>query len=78
MADDEPPEHPGVAKIKAMYDRGDFDTLERMVRFWDALEKLGLLGDMLRRFVIWTGIIAGGYLALSGHITEWIRNVARH
>lgn len=76
MADDES-EHPGVAKIKAMYDRGDFDTLERMVKFWDALEKLGLLGDLFRRFVIWSAVVAGGYLAFSGYVTEWIKSVAR-
>lgn len=70
-------EHPGVTKIKAMYDRGDFETLDRMVKFWEALENLGALGDLLRRFVIWSGVIAGGYLALNGYITDWIRSIAR-
>jgi hypothetical protein len=67
-------EHPGVTRIKAMYDRGDFETLDRMVKFWEALEKLGLLGDLLRRFIIWTGIIAAGYLAVHGVITDWVRD----
>ncbi|MEN6306080.1 MAG: hypothetical protein ABFD96_25365 [Armatimonadia bacterium] len=69
-------EHPGVTRIKQMYDRGDLDTLDRMVRFWEALENLGLLGDMLRRFILWSGVIAAGYLAASGYITEWIKSVA--
>jgi hypothetical protein len=60
-----------------MWERGDFDTLDRMVKFWEALENLGRLGDMLRRFIIWCGVIAGGYFAFSGHVTEWIRSIAR-
>jgi len=71
------PDHPGVARIKAMFERGDLDTLERMVRFWEALEKLGILGDMLRRFIIWTGIIAAGYLAVHGAISDWVRDIAK-
>lgn len=70
-------EHPGVTKIKMMYDRGDFETLDKMVKFWEAMENLGAAGDLLRRFVIWCGVIAGGYLALNGHITEWIRGIAK-
>jgi hypothetical protein len=70
-------EHPGVKKIKAMWERGDFDTIDKMVRFWEAMENLGILGDMLRRFILWSGIIAGGYLAASGYITDWIRSIAR-
>lgn len=75
--DEETGDHPGVARIKQMYDRGDFETIDRMVKFWEALENLGVLGDMLRRFIIWMGIVAGGYLAFSGYITEWIRSIAR-
>lgn len=70
-------EHPGVTKIKQMYDRGEFDKLDRMMRFWDALEKLGLLGDLLRRFIIWTGIIAAGYLAVHGAVSDWVRDIAK-
>lgn len=80
MTTDEPPrhdEHPGVTKIKKMYEKGDFDTIDKMVRFWEALENLGLLGGMLRRFILWSGIIAGGYLAINGYIIEWIRSIAR-
>lgn len=75
--DEETGDHPGVARIKQMYDRGDFETIDRMVKFWEALENLGVLGDMLRRFIMWIGIVAGGYLAFSGYITEWIRSIAR-
>lgn len=70
-------EHPGLVKIKQMWDRGDFETIDKMVRFWEALENLGLLGDLLRRFIVWSGIIAGGYLAFNGIITEWIKGLAR-
>lgn len=74
---EKPEDHPGVARIKQMWDRGDFETLDRMVRFWEALEKLGLLGDLLRRFIIWSGAIAAGYLAFNGFISEWIKSVMR-
>lgn len=70
-------EHPGVTRIKQMYDRGEFDKLDRMMRFWDALEKLGLLGDLLRRFIIWTGVIAGGYLVAHGVVTEWLKDLVK-
>ena len=70
-------EHPGVRKIKEMYDHGDFETIDKMVRFWEAMENLGRVGDILKRFIIWTGIIAGGYLAASGAITEWIKGISR-
>lgn len=68
-------DHPGVAKVKQMWDNGDFDTIEKMVSFWEALEKLGMLGIMLRNFVIWLGVIAGAYFIANNHISEWIRNV---
>lgn len=80
MSDDEDIsglEHPGVTKIKIMYDRGEFDTIDKMVRFWEAMENLGALGDVLRRFLMWCGFIAGAYLAISGNVVEWIRSVAR-
>lgn len=70
-------EHPGLTKIKLMYDRGELDTIDKMVKFWEAMENLGALGDALRRFLIWCGFIAGAYLAISGHVVEWIRSVAR-
>lgn len=70
-------EHPGVTKVKQMWERGDFETIDRMVRFWEALESLGTLGNMLQRFVIWSGIVATGYLTFNGYITDWIRSIAR-
>lgn len=72
-----PVEHPGVKKVKQMWDRGEFDKIDRMVKLWTAMENLGVLGDMLKRFILWSGIIAGGYLTASGYLTEWIRSVAR-
>lgn len=75
--DEQPGDHPGIARIKQMYERGDFETIDRMVKFWEAMENLGMLGDLLRRFIMWSGIVAGGYLAFNGYITEWIRGIAR-
>jgi hypothetical protein len=68
-------EHPGLAKIKAMYDRGDFETIDKMVKFWEALENLGVLGGMVRRFIMWSGVVAGGYLVANGYIVEWIKSI---
>jgi hypothetical protein len=89
MSDFPEEDHPGIAKIKQMWDRGEFDKLERIMSWWEkfgetnaramrwfeALENLGKLGGLLQRFVIWSGIIAGGYFAFTGHITEWIRGL---
>lgn len=77
MTESEEAEHPGVSRIKHMYEAGEFDKLERMLLFWDALEKLGMLGDLLRRFIIWTAIIAGAYLAVHGAISDWVRDIAK-
>ena len=77
MHEDDSKEHPGFVKVKQMYDRGDFETIEKMVKFWEAMENLGRVGDMARRFIIWSGIIAGGYLAMSGWLTEFIKRAAR-
>ena len=68
-------DHPGVARIKQMYDRGDFDTIDKMVRFWEAMENLGVVGNMLRRFILWSGVVAGGYLVFSGFVADWIRSI---
>jgi hypothetical protein len=73
----DPEEHPGVTKVKQMWERGDFEKIDSMVKYWEAMENLGLLGDMLRRFVIWFGLIAGAYLAVNGYLTDWIRSIAR-
>jgi hypothetical protein len=68
-------EHPGVTKVKQMWERGDFEKLDQMVKYWEALENIGMLGGVIRRFIIWFGVIAAGYLAFSGYITEWIRGI---
>ena len=70
-------EHPGVAKVKQMWDKGDFETIDRMVRFWEALENLGLIGDLLRRFIIWFGVISMGYFAFSGWLVEFIKGASK-
>lgn len=73
----EPPdvEHPGVTKVKEMWDRGQFTELDEMVRLWTAFKSMGLLGGLLMKFIIWSGIVATGYLAATGAITEWIRGI---
>ena len=70
-------EHPGLLKVKEMWERGEFEKIDRMVQYWTALENLGLIGGMLQRFVIWVGIIAGGYLAFNGYVAAWIKAMAR-
>lgn len=68
-------EHPGLAKVKQMWDRGEFEKLDRMVAVWTALENIGALGDIVRRFILWFGVIAAGYLAFSGWLADWVRSV---
>ena len=68
-------EHPGLAKVKTMWERGDFDKIDKMVRLWDAMESLGMLGGIAKRFILWSGVIAAGYLAFNGWLVEWIRNI---
>lgn len=66
-------EHPSLIKIRQMYEHGDFETIDKMVRFWEALENLGKLGDMLRRFIIWCGVIAGAYLIGYQYVADWFK-----
>lgn len=68
-------EHPGVAKVKQMWERGEFDKIDEMVRLWTAMQNVGVLGGLVKRFILWSGIVAAGYLAASGSITEWIRGI---
>ena len=75
MTDDEN-DHPGVAKVKQMWERGEFETIDRMVKFWEALEGFGRLGDMLRRLIIWAGIILAAYFALTEGIMSFIKRTA--
>ena len=70
-------EHPGVTKVKQMWERGDFATIDKMVRLFEAFESLGTLGSLLQRFVMWSGVVATGYLMWTGYLTDWIRSVAR-
>ena len=66
-------EHPGVAKIKQMYDRGEFETLDHMIRVWEGLERLGLIGDLVKRFLIWCGVLFAAYFAVTEYFVTWIR-----
>lgn len=68
-------EHPGLAKVKAMWDKGDFDKIERMVKYWEAIENLGLLGNLLRNVILWLGVVAGGYVVASGYLADWVRAI---
>ena len=68
-------DHPGVARIKQMWDNGDFETIEKMVSFWEALENLGRIGDLIRRFILWCGVIAGTYFVISNYLYEWIKGI---
>lgn len=68
-------DHPGVTRIKQMWDNGDFETLDKMVKFWEALENLGRVGDLIRRFILWCGVIAGTYFVVSNYLYEWIKGV---
>jgi hypothetical protein len=68
-------EHPGIKHIKSMYDSGRLQEIDEMVKLWMALKNLGMLGGLLKRFLIWAGIIAATWLAASGWLTEYIRSV---
>lgn len=70
-------DHPGVAKVKQMWDRGEFETIDRMVSFWESMENLGKLGDLLRRLIVWSGVIIGGYLAVNGSLVEFIKRAVK-
>jgi hypothetical protein len=72
MQDTDHVEHPGVAKVKQMFDRGDFETIDKMVRFWEAMENIGVAGDLLKRLIVWIGIVAGGYIVGAGYIADLI------
>lgn len=69
-------DHPAWAKLKAMHDRGEFETIERMVTFWESLEAFGRLGDLVRRAIIWLGLIFATWFTFSEYIIKFIRKSA--
>jgi hypothetical protein len=73
MNDNDEQDHPAWLELKRMHDRGDFETLERMVRFWKGLEALGMVGGLLKMLVIWVGIVAGGVWAMHTAFGDYIR-----
>lgn len=75
MTPDDEDDHPGVTKVKQMWEQGQFQQIDEMVKLWIAMKNLGMLGGMLKRFLLWAGIIAGTWLAASGWFTEYIRNI---
>jgi hypothetical protein len=75
MSDEEDREHPGLARVKAMWEKGDFEKLDKMVRYWEAIENLGMLGDLLRRVILWLGVVAGAYIVASGYLADWVRGI---
>jgi hypothetical protein len=68
-------EHPGIKQIKSMYDSGRLQEIDEMVKLWMAMKNLGMLGGLLKRFLIWSGIIAVSALAASGWLTEYIKGI---
>lgn len=68
-------EHPGLAKVKAMWDKGDFDRIDKMVKYWEAIENLGMLGDLFRKIILWLGAVIGAYIVASGYLADWVRSV---
>ena len=75
ISDETEEDHPAWIRIKAMHDHGDFDKIDRMVKVWEGLEALGSMGSILAKFLMWCSIIGGAYLALTGHLAEWVRAV---
>lgn len=66
-------DHPAWIKLTELHARGDIETLERMVKFWEALEAFGRLGDLLRRLVIWLGVLFGAYFAFTEYVAGYIK-----
>ena len=74
MTDETEEDHPAWKRLKAMHDRGDFDKLDRLVKFWDALETMGRVGDLIRRAIIWCGVIFAAWFAFSEYLVKYIRS----
>ena len=58
-----------------MWDKGDFDKIEKMVKYWEAIENLGMLGDLFRKVILWLGAVIGAYIVLSGYLADWVRAI---
>lgn len=73
--DDE--DHPAWLELKKMHDRGDFATIERIVKFWKGLEAVGAIGGLLKVLIIWIGVMAGGFYALHTAFGDYIKGIVR-
>ena len=76
MNEEDEKDHPAWTRLKAMHDRGDFDKIDRMVKFWDALETLGRVGDLARRIILWLGVMFAAWFAFSEYLVNYIRRAA--
>jgi len=75
MSDRDEEDHPAWKRLKAMHDRGDFDKIEKMVSIYDGVEALGSIGSIAGRALIWCTSIIAAYLAVTGHLADWIRSI---
>ena len=66
-------DHPAVARVKQMWEQGEFDKLDEMLSLWDSYKALGRAGDFLRRVVIWLGVIVGAWFVTGEYLVKLLR-----
>lgn len=67
-----PDDHPAWVKIKAMYEAGDFDTLDRMLQREEALVAMGQMGKLLQAVLLWFGSMIGIFFIIKAWIDNYI------
>lgn len=67
--------HPAWQKIKQMYERGDFETLERMIDREEAWAAMGRMGKMFQTILLWFGSMIAIFFAVKSFIDSYIGKV---
>ncbi len=67
-------DHPAWKRIKAMYDRGDIDRLDRMLRRDEAYEAMGKIGKLVQTTVLWFISMAVALYGVKSWIDQYIQS----
>ena len=62
-----------VAFVKQMIDRGDFQELHEMIKYWKALKSFGVFAGMVRRVIIGAAIILASLAAINESVREGVK-----
>lgn len=62
-----------IALVRRMIDRGDFEELHEMVKYWKAVKSFGVFSGVIRRIVIGAAMLIGAAAVVNEAVREGIK-----